>query len=116
MILRHELGGEKSGKINIIKNSGLVPQLNLNDLVDIVTNADSLAYFDANILTNWQECNRNTLALSNKVHFMYDRMIEKGKEELHRTILDSETHILGKKSPNEEDIQAIRAILLEICV
>ena len=114
LILRHELGGEKQDGMNQLKQSEIEQPLNLNDLADVVTDADSLAYFDANILTNWEECNRDKTALANKVHFMYDRMTLKAQDELRDSIVFSEDHILGSPS-DDDDIGPIREILLGIC-
>ncbi len=114
LIKRHEVGGNKKEGINIITPSKEEPELNLNDLADIITDADSLSYFDANILTNWEECGKDKRILDNKIHFMFDRMSLKAKNELRKTILFSKGHILGKDSGNK-DIKDIRKILLQIC-
>ena len=114
LILRHELGGEKFDGINLLKQSEIEPDLNLNDLTDIITDADSLAYFDANILTNWEECGKDKTILGLKVHYMYNRMTLKAQDELRDSIIFSDSHILG--SPSEDgDINNIREVLLEIC-
>jgi len=116
MILRHEKGGIR-GRAGMVENpSNIDPDLDLDDLTDLLTDADSLAYFDANILTNWGESNRNVQALSNKVHFMYDRMSERGQKEFHYTILESKGHILGPVACEDEDVAAIRCILLSECL
>ena len=114
LILRHELGGEKQDGINLLKQSEIESALNLNDLTDIVTNADSLPYFNANILTNWEECGKDKIILSQKVYFMYNRMTLKAQDELFNSIIFSDSHILG--SPSEDsDINSIRGVFLEIC-
>lgn len=115
LIENHELSGEKKNGINLIRLSEIDTSLNLNDLTDIVTDADSLAYFYANILTNWEECGKSKELLGHKVHFMYDRMTTQAQSELHKTILSSEDHILGSAS-RDQDINSIREVLLEICV
>ncbi len=115
LVFRHELGGEKMNGKNIFLPSAIIAELNLNELNDIVTDADSLAYMDANILTNWEESNRDRQSLLNKVHYMYDRMTFEGKSILQNTILKSSEHILGIDVPKEDDLQAIRTILLEVC-
>ena len=115
LILRHELGGEKHNGINKNIYSEIEPRLNLNDMTDIITNADSLAYFYANILTNWEECGKKRELLGNKVHFMYDRMTLNAKDDLQNSILKSTDHILGSFS-DEKDANSIREILLEICI
>jgi len=115
LIIRHEKGGEKNGGRNRTRPSVLDLSLNLNDLADIIRDADSLAYFDANILTNWEECGRDRRALGNKIHFMFDRMAPGTREELRQTILYSENHILGRDIPEERDLMQIRRLLLEIC-
>ena len=114
LILRHELGGEKQDGRNLLRQSEIEQPLNLNDLADVVTDADSLAYFDANVLTNWQECNKDSVALANKVHFMYDRMTLKAQDELRDSVVFSEDHVLGAPS-DDDDIGSIREILLDIC-
>ena len=114
LITRHELGGEKHNGINLKKNSEFDVNVNLNDLTDILTNSDSIAYFDANILTNWEECGKNPTLLGNKVHFMYDRMTAEAQKELRNSIIYSENHILGSPS-TDVDINSIREILLSIC-
>ena len=83
-------------------------------MADILTDADSISYFDANILTNWEECGKDKTLLGNKVHFMYDRMSPQSKKELRDTIIFSKSHILGNPS-GDADAEAIRKILLEIC-
>jgi hypothetical protein len=115
LIKRHELGGEKENGCYIDTPSAVEPELNLNELVEVVTDSDSLAYMDANILTNWEESKRNVQALTNKVHFMYDRMSIGAQEALHRDILNSENHILGLHAPDDVDIQNIREIMLKVC-
>lgn len=115
LIVNHELGGEKKSGVNINKPSEIDPLLNLNDLTDIVTNSDSLAYFYANILTNWEECGKDRNLLSNKVHFMFDRMTAQAQTELRETIIKSDNHILGSHS-DDEDINNIRNILIDICI
>jgi hypothetical protein len=114
LILRHELGGEKSGGANLPEASEIDPDLNLNDLTDIVTGADSLSYFDANILTNWEECGRDKTLLGNKVRFMFDRLTPATQDELRNTILFSEHHILGSPS-DDSDLQSIRDVVLQVC-
>ena len=115
LIIRHELGGEKENGSYLDAPSAVEPELNLNELVEIVTDSDSLAYMDANILTNWEESNRNVLSLTNKVHYMYDRMSAGAQKNLHRDILNSETHILGINAPEDVDVQDIRKIVLKVC-
>ena len=115
LIIRHEIGGQKENSINNILPSKVEPNLNLNSLTDIVTDADSLSYFDANILTNWEECGKDKTLLGNKVHFMYDRMSKQSQNELRETIILSKSHILGSPSA-DPDIHAIREILQDICV
>jgi len=115
LIFRHETGGEKENGISILLPSEFEPDLNLNSLADIVTDADSLAYFDANILTNWEECGKDKILLGNKVHFMYDRMTLKSQDELRESIIFSDIHILGSPS-KDPDIHAIWEVLQEICV
>ncbi len=115
LIVRHEIGGQKENSINCILPSKVEPNLNLNALTDIVTDADSLSYFDANILTNWEECGKDKILLGNKVHFMYDRMSKKSQKELRETIILSDTHILGSPSA-DPDIHAIWEVLQEICI
>jgi len=114
LILRHELGGEKLDGMNLLKQSKVDSSLNLNDLSDIVTDSDSLAYFDANILTNWEECGKDKALLGKKVHFMYDRMTTDAQAELRALIIFSDNHVLGSRS-DDTDINAIREVLLEIC-
>jgi hypothetical protein len=115
LILRHELGGEKENGINKILPSEVEPDLNLNSLTDIVTDADSLSYFGTNILTNWEECGKKKTLLGNKIHFMYDRMSLNSQGELRESILFSDNHILGSLSL-DIDIHSIREVLLEICI
>ena len=115
IILLHETGGIKTEGKNQNKPSFYDPSLNLNDLADILRDADSLAYFDANILTNWEECGRDPLALSNKIHFMFDRMSAGTQEEFRLSILHSDVHILGSNGPDDKDIRDIRSLLLKIC-
>lgn len=115
LIVNHELGGKKKNGINMVNPSKIDPLLNLNDLTDIVTNADSLAYFYGNILTNWEECGKKRELLNNKVHFMYDRMTSQAQNELRDTIILSKNHILGLPS-SDNDINSIREVLLEICI
>lgn len=116
LILRHEKGGRPGGGHSVKNTSAVDTSLDLDRLTDILTDADSLAYFDANILTNWEESNRSTTALSNKVHFMYDRMSDRGRIEFQTSILNSPDHILGENTNHEEDILSIRTILSAICV
>jgi hypothetical protein len=115
LILRHEIGGQKENSKNCLLPSKVEPDLNLNYLVDIVTDADSISYFDANILTNWEECGKDKTLLGNKVHFMYDRMSVHSQNELRETIILSDSHILGSPSA-DPDIHAIWNILREICI
>jgi hypothetical protein len=114
LIIRHELGGEKNNGINVLMKSEVEPDLNLNDLTNVVTDSDSLAYFYANILTNWEECGKNENLLGNKVHYMYVRMTKKAQEDLRKTIIFSDNHILGSDS-YDNDINSIRKILLLKC-
>ena len=115
LIVRHELGGQKENSKNYLLPSGIEPDLNLNSLADILTDADSISYFDANILTNWEECRKNKTLLGNKVHFMYDRMSPQSQKELRETIILSDSHILGSPS-TDPDIHAIWEVLQEICI
>jgi len=115
LIIRHEWGGEKKNGKNIQKPSEFIEGLNLNDLADIVKNADSISYFDANILTNWEECGKDTRALSNKVHFMFDRMDKDAQTRMRETILYSSHHILGTIKTFNKDTLAIRKVLLSLC-
>ena len=116
LILRHEKGGVRNRNGRIENPSGIDPELDLDELTDILTDSDSLAYFDANILTNWIESGKCVQALSNKVHYMYDRMSERAKGEFHSVILNSADHILGSWNCADEDVAAIRSILLSECV
>ncbi len=115
LILRHELGGQKENGMSLILPSEVEPDLNLDSLADIVTDADSLSYFDANILTNWEECGKDKVLLGKKVHFMYDRMSMNSQKELRESIIFSDNHILGSPS-KDRDIHAIWKILREICI
>jgi len=81
LILRHEIGGVKSHSKTIQNASGVENSLNLDRLADILTDSDSLAYFEANIFTNWEESNRSELVLTNKVHFMNDLMSKCAQNE-----------------------------------
>ena len=114
LILRHELGGEKDGGANLPRASEVDPDLNLNELTDIVTGADSLAYFDANVLTNWEECGKSKTLLGNKVRFMYDRMPAGTQDELRNSIIFSSSHVLGSPS-GDADLNSIREVLLQVC-
>lgn len=116
MILRHEKGGVRGRNGKIENASSIDPSLDLDELTDILTDADSLSYFDANILTNWGESNKSVQALSHKVHFMYDRMSKRGQKEFRSSILNSTDHILGPDDRGDEDLAAIRSILLSECV
>ena len=115
LILRHEIGGVKNHYDTILNASGVDFSIDLDRLTDILTDSDSLAYFEANILTNWEESNRSELVLTNKVHFMYDRMSKGAQNELKESILDSNDHILGTIETGDPDVNAIRSILLKVC-
>ena len=115
LIVRHEIGGQKDNSGYCFLPSKINPNLNLNSLADILTDADSISYFDANILTNWEECGKDKILLGNKVHFMYDRMSMQTQKELRETIILSDSHILGSPSA-DKDIHAIWEVLQGICV
>lgn len=115
LILRHELGGEMIAGRPVDAPSLAVPALNLNRVADLLCAADSLAYFDANILTNWEECGKDRELLRHKVRFMYDRMMPEAQDQLRASIVFSASHILG--APSEDpDVAAIRSLLMEMCV
>jgi len=116
LILRHEKGGASGSRDTVVNASAVDASVNLDRLTDILTDSDSLAYFAANILTNWEESDRSETALSNKVHFMYDRMTETAQEVFKKTILYSENHILGITESDNSDVNAIRAVLLRECL
>ncbi|MCF7914043.1 MAG: hypothetical protein K9L66_02645 [Spirochaetaceae bacterium] len=115
LVEHHEIGGEKVNGIPAYKPSLLYPDLNLNVLADILCEADSIAYFYANILTNWTECGKDIESLSNKIHFMYDRISNFAKQELHSRILNNSEHILGRTDTTDKDIKTIRSALITIC-
>ena len=54
IILRHEIGGSYHNGLLMNTPSFMLHNLNLNELCDIVMIADSLSYFDANIMTHWE--------------------------------------------------------------
>jgi hypothetical protein len=116
LILRHEKGGVSGNKSTIINASAVDNSVDLDMLTDFLTDSDSLSYFDTNILTNWEESDRSETALSNKVHFMYDRMTESAQNVFNETILYSENHILGITKSDNQDVNAIRSILLRECL
>lgn len=115
LILRHEIGGIRDGNGENPNTSAVDPSLDIDRLTDIVTDADSLSYFEANILTNWEESFRNVAALTNKVHFMYDRMSKEAQSVFKETVLNSREHILGVVETDDPDVTAIRSILLKEC-
>ncbi len=115
LILHHETGGEKTNRRNNIRSSRIIAGVNLNDLADVVKDADSISYFDANILTNWEEWGKDPEALANKVHFMYDRMGFYAKKLMEENILYSPTHILGISTTADKDAEAMREVLLAVC-
>lgn len=121
LVLRHEIGGDrKAAEENkestlLFKVSELYPEINLNMLADHLMDADSLAYFYANVLTYWEECGRDMESLENKVHFMYDRMGPAARRMLQERVLHSPNHILGEPKPVNKDLRTIRRTLLAIC-
>ncbi|MBF9017598.1 MULTISPECIES: hypothetical protein [unclassified Oceanispirochaeta] len=114
MILNHEKGGNRDAA-DERRRSTVNPLLHLDHLTDLLTDSDSLAYFYANILTNWEESGRSTTALSNKVRFMFDRMSLNGQQMMLNTILNSSGHILGTNNHHDPDVKSIRSILLNLC-
>jgi hypothetical protein len=115
MILNHEKGGKRDVLEKNRRKSSLDPSLDLEDLTDLLTDADSLAYFYANIITNWEECGRNADTLELKVRFMFERMSLGGKRLVIELILHSPSHILGKAHSDDPDINSIRRLLQKIC-
>ena len=113
MIVKHEIGGSKEERKNRRRTSAVDSSLDLDDLTDILMTSDSLAYFKANILTNWEECGKNKILLGNKVHFMYDRLNSKGQKKLRKLLFAEGSHILGKPSA-DDNINNIRTVLLNI--
>ncbi|RKX81219.1 MAG: hypothetical protein DRP70_04795 [Spirochaetes bacterium] len=116
LILRHEIGGVKNHGDTILNASGVEFSIDLDRLTDILTDSDSLSYFETNILTNWEESNKSELVLTNKVHFMYDRMSQDARRELKETKLNSTSHLLGTIETEDPDVNAIRSILLKVCL
>jgi hypothetical protein len=114
MILNHEKGGNRDTAYES-RRSSVNPLLDLDHLTDLLTDSDSLAYFYANILINWEESGRSTTALSNKVQFMFDRMSLNGQQMMLTTILNSSEHILGTNNHRDPDVKSIRSILLNLC-
>ena len=115
IILRHETGGDrKSGEL---KNtpSFLTKDLNLNELCDIVMIADSISYIDANIITHWEEINKDKNLLKRKINFMFSRLPEIGKSLITENIINSNTHIFGINPPRNEDIFTIRSLIISEC-
>jgi hypothetical protein len=115
LIRRHELGGEEEERLAQGRNTGEEPPVSLNRLNDILTDADSISYMDANILTNWDETGRNEALLAGKVRYMYSRMTPGGKAFVYDSILEAPSHILGPRVPPREDLLTIRKILLREC-
>lgn len=121
LVLRHEIGGDRRtmGTNNdnaFLSNfSELYPEINLNILADHLMDADSLAYFYANVLTYWEECGRDMESLDHKVHFMYDRMGPAARRMLKERVLHSPYHILGNPMPADKDLKTIRSTLRAIC-
>jgi len=116
LIRLHEKGGVPGNPDGIRNASEIDSSVDLDRLADILTDSDSLAYFDANILTNWEESNRSETALRDKVHFMYDRMTETAQRVFKETVLNSDRHILGITTTENRDVNAIRTILLKECL
>ena len=116
IIKLHELGGHRVKNELVMYRSGVDPTVNLNQIADIVMTADSLGYLDSNILTNWEETGKNEQLIKNKVHYMYDRLRMPGKILAINQIVESKIHILGVNCPQQEDLQAIRAILRKVCI
>lgn len=114
MILNHEKGGNRDVSLKKARLSAVNPLLDLDHLTDLLTDSDSLAYFNANILTNWEESGRSVTALSNKVNFMFNRMSLKGQQLMRDGILNSSSHILGPEYHSDSDILSIRKILLDL--
>ena len=112
IILRHETGGDGESKQN---PSSLKKDINLNELCDIVMTADSISYFDANIMTHWEEINKDENLLRRKIHFMYSRLPEQGKILIKKDIINSSSHIFGINYPEQEDIKTIRCLISEEC-
>ena len=113
LISRHESGGQKINGRNSGKPSDVDGRINLNDLADLLTDADSLSYFQANIFTNWQESGRDEQALVNKMQFMYTRTTSAARVELNRSVLQSGSHFLGPDGPDIEDVAVIRRLVIQ---
>ena len=115
IILRHETGGEMENGMLKKAPSFLMPELNLNELCDIVMIADSLSYIDANIMTHWEEINKDKNLLKRKINFMFSRLPEIGKSLITENIINSNTHIFGINPPRNEDIFTIRSLIISEC-
>ena len=115
IILRHEIGGDRTDAELNNTPSFLIQNLNLNELCDIVMIADSLSYVDANIMTHWEEINKDKKLLRKKIRFMFNRLPALGKNMIINKVVNSSSHIFGINSPLQEDIQIIRSLIIAEC-
>lgn len=115
IILRHEIGGDRHNGVLKVNPSFLMQDLNLNELCDIVMIADSLSYLDANIMTHWEEINKDKNLLKRKIHFMFSRLPDFGKDLITNNVINSSSHIFGINSPLQDDILIIRSLILSEC-
>ncbi len=95
--------------------SFLFKDINLNELSDIVMIADSISYIDANIITHWEEINKDKNLLKRKINFMFSRLPKIGKSLIADNIINSKTHIFGINPPPQEDISIIRSLIMSEC-
>jgi hypothetical protein len=106
IVQRHELGGGASDRACCLD-----ADVSLDALVDLVRDADSLSFFEGNILTYWTEVNRDPVRFAEKLRFMFDRLGQSARDQVAE-ILGSDTHPLGTQaSPATPDLWQMHTIL-----
>ena len=112
---RHEIGGRNNGQPHTM--SRINPDIDLDELADIVRDADSLGFFLANILAYWGECGRDGQKLAQKIRNMFDRASPSTRQHIIGQVIHSKTHALGVNADlKNPDLCAIRGILIRCTV
>ena len=97
---RHELGGRPGRRTKIDR------------LTNVVRDADSLAFFSSNIVTYLGESGGDDDKLTQKIHYMLDRMSPAARRWVVDNVVRSPTHVLGPQGERGDPlIDRTRAIL-----
>ncbi len=113
LVGRHELGGRAVPGVVADRAAKTDPRVSIDALADLVRDADSLSFFDANVLTYWHEVGRDEGKLAAKARYMFDRMSPAAQALVRSDVLGDDASPLGPRAAGRsETLGAIRDVVV----